>query len=204
MMHSAPIFAAILYCASAFPNLAIASEIRILSSKVMQGVFSELLPQFEKSSGHTVAISYDRVATLAARLQRGDAADIVILPEQMAEELRKQGKLVGGSEKAIAQVGVGVFVRKGEPRPDISSLKAFLQSVTGGGMDFGLNPISTILLDPNAELVGPLPSEIQKYTRYVACLVEGSRQKDEFNGLIAFLHSSAAAAVMEKKGFESL
>jgi molybdate transport system substrate-binding protein len=204
VMIRAPVIAAILYCASAFQNSAVASEIRILSSKVMKVVFSELLPQFEMASGNTVAISYGKVGTLAARLRRGDATDILILSERMAEELRKRTKLAGGREKAIAQVGIGVFVRKGEPRPDLSSLGAFLQSVTGGKMDFGLNPIRKILVDPEVELVGPLPMEIQKYTRYVAYLLEGSRQEDEFNDIIAFLHSSAAAEVMKKRGFESL
>ena len=82
--------------------------------------------------------------------------------------------------------------------------KPLLDLVAGGSVDFGFNPISEILPDPRVELVGPLPAPIQKYTRYVASLVEGSRQQDAFKALVGFLSSSEATAVLRAKGFEPL
>jgi molybdate transport system substrate-binding protein len=52
--------------------------------------------------------------------------------------------------------------------------------------------------------VGPLPAAIQKYTLYVASLVQSSRQPEAFKALVAFLSSPEAAAVLKTKGFEPL
>jgi molybdate transport system substrate-binding protein len=247
--------AAMLLCAFAAPNHLSAAEIKILSPGSTEGAFSELLPQFEKNSGHRITIEYGPVGALAARVRKGEAVDVAILSEPATEDLRKQGKLVAGSAVVVAKVGIGAFVRKGDPKPDISSVDAFLRAlssarviayadpalggstsilvaelmksldtagsigpktklvppakplldlVAGGGVDFGFNPISEILPDPRVELVGPLPGPIQRYTRYVASLVEGSRQQDAFKALVAFLSAPAAAAVLKTKGFEPL
>jgi molybdate transport system substrate-binding protein len=203
MMHRAVLLAVILFCPFAAPNSASTAEIKILSPKVMNGAFSELLPQFEKSSGHMVTINYQWVGALAAHIRGGEATDVAIFPESMAEELRERGMLAAGTQTFIARAGMGVFVRKGHPRPDISSVDAVFRSVAEGSREFGLNQISEILLDPEIELVGPLPNEIQRYTRYAAGLVEGSRQEDAFNALMAFLRSPPATAVMKAKGFET-
>jgi molybdate transport system substrate-binding protein len=247
--------AAMLLCTLAASHQLSAAEIKILSPGSTEGAFSELLPQFEKATGHKIAIEYGPVGALAARVGKGEAVDVAILSEPATADLRSHGKLVAGSETVIAKVGIGAFVRKGDPKPDISSVDAFLRAVSsarviayadpslggstsilvgelmkslditgsigpktklvppakplldlvaGGGVDFGFNPISEILPDPRVELVGPLPAPIQKYTRYVASLVEGSRQQDAFKALVGFLSSSEATAVLRAKGFEPL
>ena len=122
--------AATLLCAFAAPNHLSAAEIKILSPGSTEGAFSQLLPQFEKTAGHKVTIEYGPVGALAARVRKGEAIDIAILSEPTTEELRKQGKLVAGSEVVIAKVGIGAFVRKGDPKPDISSVDAFLRALT--------------------------------------------------------------------------
>jgi molybdate transport system substrate-binding protein len=254
MYRVASLAAAMLLSFAASNHLG-AAEIKILSPGSTEGAFSELLPQFEKASGHKITIEYGPVGVLAARVAKGEAVDVAILSEPATEALRKQGKLVAGTEAVVAKVGIGAFVRKGDPKPDISSVDAFLRALTsarviayadptlggstsilvgdlmkslditgsigtrtklvppakplldlvaGGGVDFGFNPISEILPDPRVELVGPLPAPIQKYTRYVASMVEGSRQPDAFKALIAFLSSAEAAAVLKTKGFEPL
>jgi molybdate transport system substrate-binding protein len=241
--------------AFAASNQLVAAELKVFSPGSTEGAFSELLPQFEKASGHSIRIEYGPVGALAARVRKGEAIDVAILSEPATEELQKQGKLVAGSTVAIAKVGIGVFVSKGAPKPDISSVDAFLRAlasariiayadpslggstsilvgelmgslditgsigpktklvppakplldlVAGGGADFGFNPISEILPDPRVELVGPLPAPIQKYTRYVASLVQRSPQQDAFKALVAFLSSPEAAAVLQAKGFEPL
>jgi molybdate transport system substrate-binding protein len=121
--------AAMLLYPSTIPNHASAAEIKIFAPGATEGALSELIPQFEQSSGHKVMINYGPVGALADRLGKGEAADVAILSEPVAEELRKQGRLVAGSEVVIAKVGIGVFVRKGDPKPDISSVDAFLRSL---------------------------------------------------------------------------
>lgn len=114
---------------AAAPHRVAAAEIKVLSPGSTENAFNDLIPPFEKSSGHKLIIDYGPVGALAARVAKGEAVDIAILSEPATEELRRQGKLVAGSETVVAKVGIGVFVRKGDPKPDISTLASFVQAV---------------------------------------------------------------------------
>jgi molybdate transport system substrate-binding protein len=245
--------AAVLLCASTAFDRAGAAELKVLSPGATESSLSEILPQFERATEHKLKIEYGPVGALANRVKKGEAVDVVILSEPVAEELRKDSVVVAGSEALIAKVGVGVFVRKGAPKPDISSMAAFMRAisnariiayadpklggsasiyvgnlmesldVTGsigpktklvppakplldlvakGDVEFGFGPISEILPDPRLEVVGPLPAEIQNYSKYVAGVVTTSKQHDAGKALIAYLASPAATAVFKTKGFE--
>src|SRR5262249_60314900 len=89
----------------------------------------ELVPRFEQSSGQKVIITYAPALALADRLKHGEATDVALVGEPAASELVKLGIFAPGSKVAIARVGVGVFVRKGDPKPDISTSEAFLRAV---------------------------------------------------------------------------
>jgi len=91
----------------------------------MMSSLKQLIPQFETSSGHRVTVTYSSAFALADRIKVGESADVVILGDSSADDLVKSGRLVAGSKVVIAKVGVGVFVRKGDPKPDISTLDAF-------------------------------------------------------------------------------
>jgi molybdate transport system substrate-binding protein len=127
MFRFVALAAALALCA-ATDRLA-AAEIKVLSPGSTENAFNALIPQFEKSSGHKLTIEYGPVGQLAARVKKGEAVDIAILSEPATAELREQGKLVAGSEAVVAKVGIGVFVRKGDPKPDISTLATFMQAV---------------------------------------------------------------------------
>jgi molybdate transport system substrate-binding protein len=117
--------ATLLLCLFAISIQAGAAEIRILSPGATEGALGELLPQFEKTSGHTVSINYGPVGGLANRVSRGDAVDVVILSEMEAERLRAEGRTLNGTQTVLVKVGIGVFVRKGAPKPDIGTVDAF-------------------------------------------------------------------------------
>jgi molybdate transport system substrate-binding protein len=102
-----------------------AAEIKLLSPGAMMSSLKQLVPQFENSSGHKVAVTYSPALALADRIKNGESADVVILGEGPADALLKAGRLVAGSKAVIARVGVGVFVRKGDPKPDVSTFDAF-------------------------------------------------------------------------------
>jgi len=106
-----------------------ASEIKVLCAVALQPGMVALIPDFEKSSGHKVTIAYGTAGAVADRAQKGEAADIVISAAPLIEQLQAQGKVVAGSRVIIAKVGVGVFVRKGVAKPDISSAEAFKHSM---------------------------------------------------------------------------
>jgi molybdate transport system substrate-binding protein len=90
-----------------------------------------LIPDFEKSSGHKVTVAYGTAGAVADRVQKGEAADIVVSSVPMIDRLHAQGKVVAGDRIIIAKVGVGAFVRKGAAKPDISSADAFKRAMLG-------------------------------------------------------------------------
>jgi molybdate transport system substrate-binding protein len=129
MNRSVPIVAAILLFTSGAADRALAADIKLLSPGAMMSSLKQLVPQFETSSGHKVGVTYSPALALADRIKKDESADVVILGEDSADALQKLGKLVAGSKVVIARVGVGVFVRKGDPRPDVSTFDAFSRAL---------------------------------------------------------------------------
>src|SRR5262249_14326461 len=106
-----------------------AAEIKLLCAVALHPAIDALIPDFEKSSGHKVTVAYGTAGAVADRVQKGEPADIVINSVPMIDRLQAQGKVVAASRVVIAKVGVGVFVRKGAVKPDISSADAFKRSM---------------------------------------------------------------------------
>ncbi|HWX04184.1 MAG TPA: substrate-binding domain-containing protein, partial [Bradyrhizobium sp.] len=95
------------------------AEIRVLSSGSMKAALSQLLPDFQKSSGNTATIEYGPAGAIVGRIHKGDAADVVIVSRSQLQKLESNGKVVPGSLVDIAGIALGVAVRKGAPKPDI-------------------------------------------------------------------------------------
>jgi molybdate transport system substrate-binding protein len=74
-----------------------AAEVRLLSAAVMKPVLSELAGQFERTTGHTLTITYESAGVVRDRVQRGEPADVAILQRPAAEALVQQGKIRGDS-----------------------------------------------------------------------------------------------------------
>ena len=107
-----------------------AAEIKVLSGAAVKPVMSELIPQFERSSGHKVTIDYAPTApVIVNRIEKGEALDVAIATQEGIAGLVKQGRVTGGGAVGIARVGVGVMVRKGAPKPDISSADVFKRAL---------------------------------------------------------------------------
>lgn len=105
------------------------AEIKVLSAGSLKLAMDQLLPDFQKSSGDTVTIDYGTAGAIAGRIQKGELADVTIVSRSQLEMLESQGKVVQGSRVNIAGVGVGVAIRKGAPKPDISSVEAFKRAL---------------------------------------------------------------------------
>jgi molybdate transport system substrate-binding protein len=99
--------------------------IRGLSAGSLKLAMDQLVPDFQKSSGDTVTIDYGTAGAIAGRIQKGESADVAIVSRSQLEMLESKGKVAQGSRVNIAGVGVGVAIRKGAPKPDISSVEAF-------------------------------------------------------------------------------
>src|ERR1043166_726962 len=106
-------------------TIARAAEIKLLCAVALHPAIDALIPEFEKSSGHNVTVAYGNAGAIADRFQKGEAADLVINAAPLMDQLRAQGKVVAGEGIIIAKGGVGVFVRKGAAKTDISSPDAF-------------------------------------------------------------------------------
>jgi molybdate transport system substrate-binding protein len=104
---------------------ATAAEVKLMAGAGMRAAFAELVPQFERATGHKVLARYGGGATLRKQIEAGDAFDLVIIDSNEVDELIKQGKIVGDTRVDIVRAGIGVAVREGAPKPDIGSVDAF-------------------------------------------------------------------------------
>ena len=100
---------------------ATAAEIKVIGSPGFREAYTELVPAFEKSTGHRVTTIWGGVNEIANRVAAGETADIVILPVAQIDDLIGKGKLVAKSRVVVAKSGVGVAVRAGAPKIDIRS-----------------------------------------------------------------------------------
>jgi molybdate transport system substrate-binding protein len=101
-----------------------AAEVKVMAGAAMSGAFGELLPQFERATGHKIAIQYGSTGNFKKQIEAGEAFDLVIFGSDGVDDLIKQGKIAGDTRLDIARVGIGVAVREGAPKPDISSVDA--------------------------------------------------------------------------------
>jgi molybdate transport system substrate-binding protein len=99
-----------------------AAEIKAMFPAAMKTVMTELIPQFEKNSGHKINIEYGTVGAIIARLKTGDAIDVAVVTNKQLPDLIKQGLIIAEGQAVVAKVGLGVFVRKGDPKPAIRSV----------------------------------------------------------------------------------
>jgi molybdate transport system substrate-binding protein len=100
-------------------------QIRVLSAVGMRRVLQELEPKFERATRHDLKILFDSGAVIEKRIENGEKADVVILPRPSIDRLLKTGRLRKISVADLAASVVGVAVRKGSLKPDISSPDAF-------------------------------------------------------------------------------
>jgi molybdate transport system substrate-binding protein len=106
-----------------------AAEVKVMISAGFHGVYAELVPAFERASGHRVVTTRgpsmgDSPEAIPTRLARGEPADVVIMDGKAAEELVKRGVARADSKVELAGSQVGMVVRAGAPKPDIGSVDA--------------------------------------------------------------------------------
>src|SRR5262245_2893968 len=226
-----------------------AAEIKVLSSNALKTTLEELGPRFEKTTEHKVVFTFAAAAELKKEIEKGAAVDVAILTAPGVDDLIKQGKLAG-SRTDVARSAAGLAVRKGAPKPDISTTEAFkrtllnaksicyveqggtgiylksllerlgiaeelkaktkllpstnpaAKAVANGEAEIGMTQISEILPYAGAELVGPLPAEIQLVTVFSLGVAPAPKDAGATAALIKFLTSPDAAPVFKAKGLD--
>jgi len=105
------------------------TPLKLLTTNAVRGSLEELLPAFERQAKRKVEAFYYSTNQMMDLIKGGETADVVILTGPALDELAKQGSVVQGSRTDLASTGIGVCVRRGAPRPDISTLDAFKRAL---------------------------------------------------------------------------
>jgi molybdate transport system substrate-binding protein len=113
----------------ALPELAEAAEIKVVSSNAAQAMLKVAAPVFEKQTGHKVILGFGTSQQVAKRVSEGESADLAIITPEAIDQLVAQGKLQAGSRIDVARSLVGVAVKKGAPKPDISTPEALKKTL---------------------------------------------------------------------------
>jgi len=235
-------------------GVAHAAEIDAMITTAMKAAVDELAPPFERANGHVLRITYGPSGGLARRLNGGEGADLIVVDSQVLDELIKQGKVAPGRTD-VARTGIGIAVRKGAPKPDVSSPEALRRALlaaksiahtapAGGGVtaahvmgvfaklgiaaevapkvklaaggpngrvsvlvssgeaEIGLQQVSELMSNPEVEVIGMLPAELQQTTTYSAGATTSARDADAARALIRALTAPSAAAIYKAKGLD--
>jgi len=106
-----------------------AAEIKLLCAIALQQLMEDLGPKFERATTHKLTTTIAPLGQALIRLQDGETYDLLILPQRGIDTLTKGGKVVASTGTSVVVTRIGVAVRKGAPKPDISTSEAFKRSM---------------------------------------------------------------------------
>lgn len=107
---------------------AAAADIALTASNAINAVLEELVPQFERASGHKVTMRLGVASFLRKEIEGGAPFDVAILVGGL-DRLVKEGKIAAGTPVALGRSGYGLAVRAGAPKPDIGTTEAFKRAM---------------------------------------------------------------------------
>ena len=231
-----------------------AAEINAFISTAIKAATDQLLPPFERANGYTIRASYAPSGALIPRFDRGEPVDVFLTDSAAIDELIKRGKVMAGRTD-LARTGIGIAVRKGAPRPDVSSAAALKRAlleaktvghaapsggsitaahiqgvfqrlgiaaevtskvklaaggpngrvsvlVSSGEAEIGLQQVSELMSNPEVEVIGMLPAELQQITIYSAGVTTSAREAAAAKALITALTAPSAAPIYKAKGLD--
>lgn len=228
---------------------AAAAELKIFGSRVTRMVVGDVGPGFEQATGNKLTVVTDVAAVMKRRIEQGEPFDLAVLVDFQADELIREGRLVPGSRADVMKAGIGLAVKRGALKPDISTVAAFRQTlldaksitylkegastrhlvkvlaqlgiadalksrtimpatesvsemVAAGEAEIGIIVIPNILSVPGAELVGPLPEEIQSWITFTAAVSAQSGNQSAAREVIKLMQSPAGVQSIKKNGME--
>jgi molybdate transport system substrate-binding protein len=228
---------------------AAAAELKIFGSRVTKMVVGDVGPGFEQTTGNKLTVVTDVAAVMKRRIEQGEPFDLAVLVDFQADDLIRAGRLVPGSRADVMKAGIGVAVKRGAPKPDISTVAAFRQTllnaksitylkegastrhlvkvlaelgiadalrsktimpatesvsemVAAGEAEIAIIVIPNILSVPGAELVGPLPDEIQSWITFTAAVSAQSANQSAAREVIRLMQSPAGVQSIRKNGME--
>lgn len=225
-------------------------EINVFTSNSMRAVLDVLGPRFEQESGYKLALTYAPAKAMLRKLAAGESGDVAILSAPAIQTVADDGTLDKSTLRSFGRCGIGVGVKAGTRKPDVSSLDAFkralreaksivytVEGASGihfsnvieqlgiadevkakatrhagglvgdvlmqGEVEIGVQQIPELLAVPGVELVGPLPAEIQQYSKATAGIFANAKNRAGAQALIDFLAAPTSAEVFRSKGFDT-
>ena len=106
-----------------------AAEVNVLSARAIATVLNEIGSEFEQTSGHKLNVISGLPSEFIKHINAGAPVDLVVSGSSPVDRLIKEGKLVAGTRMDLVRSGIGVGMRAGAPKPDISSVEAFKRAL---------------------------------------------------------------------------
>lgn len=225
-----------------------AAGLKVLSGNGPKAAVKQLCAEYERITGGKIELKFGVNPEVKKKIEAGENFDVVIGNPPIIDALIKDG-LVVGPRADFGRSGLGVAVRAGAPKPDLSSVEAFKKTLLAAkavaypglgasgiyfvglldrmgikdAMQAKLKPmvaedtvevvargeadmvvvVATRIVDvAGVDVVGPIPSELQTHIGFAAGLSVAAQNQDTGKGLIAFLRSPAAGAILKAKGVE--
>jgi molybdate transport system substrate-binding protein len=105
------------------------AELVVFSTIGVRSAAELLFAQFDQASGHTLAVTWGTAPMLVKRIEGGDTADVVVLSRAGIDALDNLGEIAPGTDITLASSGVGIAVKAGAPKPDISTPDALKRTL---------------------------------------------------------------------------
>jgi molybdate transport system substrate-binding protein len=106
-----------------------AAQVKVLCSNGIKAVVDELVPRFESATGHKVVLTFEPSTQLKKRIDTGEAFDLTVLTPALIDAAIKDGKIASDSRTVIARSGLGLSMRAGARKPDVSTVDAFKRAL---------------------------------------------------------------------------
>ena len=130
-----------LFCFLAGIGGAAADDLKLLTAGAFKPVAQEIIPAFEKRTGHKVTIENDTAGNLAKRVGAGEYFDVVVMPPMLLGAFLGN-RVVESSAKELARSGIGVAVKQGSPQPDIGTTDSFKSALLAARAVAYIDPAS--------------------------------------------------------------
>ncbi len=142
-----------------------AADIALTTTGAVEFILRDLIPPFERSTGHKVNMTVLGTVIAVDKLKDGAVADLVLLNPEVLSELTKAGRIAPGSITPVFHSRAGVAVRAGAPKPDISTVAAFRQALLNAttiGHSTGVSGVHfTATVIPNLGIAEAIKSKIR-------------------------------------------
>jgi molybdate transport system substrate-binding protein len=106
-----------------------AAEVKVVASNGLKAVIEALAPIYERTSEHKLKAVYGTAVPLKRQIDGGEPFDVAVLTPPLVQDLVQSGKVAAGSTSDVAKTGIGVAIRAGAPKPDVSTVDAFKRAL---------------------------------------------------------------------------